>query len=269
MKAPVIALLTDFGLEDHYVASVKAVIMSINQQARMIDISHLVPPQDIRHGAFLLKEVYPYFPKGTIFLAVVDPGVGSSRRAICIRTNRGYLVGPDNGLLSLALQEERGYKIRRLENAAYFLKPVSAIFHGRDIFAPVAAWLSRKNIFPFLGPSLRTIQKIEWPLLRWNQNSVEGKIVHIDRFGNAISNISRSDIEAKVDFKANKIVVRVKSKQVKGICDFFAQGKKEPLIAVWNSSGFLELASPNRSAAQKFGLVLGGLVTLVFYERRL
>ncbi len=264
MKTSVIALLTDFGLEDHYAAALKAVIASINQNVQVIDICHLVRPQDIRTGAFLLREVYSYFPKGTIFVAVVDPGVGSSRRAICIRTSRGYLVGPDNGILSLALQGERGYQIRRIENDRYFLKPVSTTFHGRDIFAPVAAHLSRQNIFSRLGRSLRTIQKIEWPPLRWKKDSVEGTIVHIDRFGNAISNISRSDIEAKVDCKAKKVLIRVKSKQIKGICDFFMQGKREPLIAVWNSSGFLELASPNASAARRFGLLMNDAVTLIF-----
>ncbi len=136
-----IALLTDFGLTDHYVGSLKSVILGINPKAVIFDLTHEIRPQNIREGAYILNEIYKYLPKGAIVVAVVDPGVGSRREAICVETNRGYLLAPNNGLLSMALRHEK-YKARKITNDQYFLKPVSSTFHGRDIFSPCAARLS-------------------------------------------------------------------------------------------------------------------------------
>lgn len=256
MKQPIIALLTDFGLSDHYVGVLKGVISNINPNATMIDITHLIEPQNIRQGAILLQEVYPYYPKGTIFVAVVDPGVGSSRDAICIKTSKGYLIGPDNGLFSFILANERSYEIRKIENDKYFRRPLSATFHARDIFAPAAAHLSKQDIFKTLGRKLKRIG-VSWnTVLKWSDESLVGEIVYIDRFGNGITNISKSEFK-----KANKTSQRVKlkSKEV-SMKEFFAEGKKDELIAVWNSSQLLEFAVPNDSAEKKYEIKVGDSV---------
>jgi len=260
VKKPIIALLTDFGLTDHYAASLKAVILSINPNANIVDISHSVRPQNINEGAFLLREVYPHFPKGTIFVGVVDPGVGSLRRALCIRTSRGYLIGPDNGILSRAVENETKYEIRKIENDRYFRKPVSHTFHGRDIFAPVAAHLSLKDIFSMLGPLIYEIKMLTQAAPQLSKKSILGEIMYMDRFGNAISNISKNLILAR----QRKLRVKLKSITLNKICDYFSQGKKNELMAVWNSSDWLEFAIPNGSAQAKCKLNVGDKVQVTF-----
>ena len=141
-----IALLSDFGLKDHYVGSLKAVILGINPKATIFDVTHEIRPQNIREGAFILHAVYPVIPKGTIVVAVVDPGVGSMRQAICVKTSRGFLIGPNNGLFSLVLRDEAGYEARALVNDRYFHKPVSSTFHGRDVFSPSAATCNKGSM---------------------------------------------------------------------------------------------------------------------------
>ena len=249
-----IALLTDFGLTDHYVAVMKGSMLSVNPNAVIIDICHAIKPQAIREGAFILKEAYSSFPKGTIFVAVVDPGVGSNRRALCIQTSRGYLIGPDNGVLALALESETDYVIREIQNDQYFRKPVSATFHGRDIFGPTAAWLTKENIFTKMGPVLQNIQKLPMTKAHLEADSIVGEIIYVDHFGNALTNIPRKMV------KTGKKQVRVRSVQLKKICGFFSEGEAGKLMAVWNSSEVLELAVPNGSAAVKFGLKTGDKV---------
>ena len=262
IQKSVIALLTDFGWDDHYVASLKGVILSINPNAVIADISHSVRPQNVRDGAFLLREVYPHFPEGTIFVAVVDPGVGSSRRALCVQTSRGFLIGPDNGLLSLALRHENKFEAREIVNERYFLKPVSATFHGRDIFAPVAAHLSKRNIFVSLGPRLKTIQQIPFPAAKKTRNGIVGEIVYLDRFGNAMTNISKEIFGSRVSALSRRVQIHVKSLCLYGICEYFGEGKVNELMAVWNSSGLLELAVPNGSAEEQFRLSITDSVRL-------
>lgn len=252
-----IALLTDFGLSDHYVACVKGSILSINPEARLVDICHAVKPQAISEGAFLLKEAYVCFPKGTIFVVVVDPGVGSSRKALCIQTSRGYLIGPDNGVLSSALELETGYVAREIQNDQFFRKPVSSTFHGRDIFGPTAAWLSRGNIFGKVGPIAKTIHKLPIAKPRIEAQHVVGEIVYIDHFGNAFTNIPKSMVKSVVK------KVRVRSIELKKICEFFSEGEIGKLMAVWNSSDVLEIAVPNGSAQIKFGLKVGDKVSIL------
>ena len=155
----------------------------------MVDLTHDLPPGDIRGGAFALAASHRFFPKGTIHVAVVDPGVGSRRRAIAVQTAKGVFVGPDNGVLSWALAKEKVRAIHALENEAYFLQPVSRTFHGRDIFAPVAAHLSRGVPIQKLGPALKDFVRLDWPEPRVRRGGFEGEVVYIDRFGNAITNL--------------------------------------------------------------------------------
>lgn len=244
-----IALLTDFGLTDHYVGSLKSVILSIHPKAIIYDLTHEIRPQNIRDGAYILNAIYNYLPKGTIVVAVVDPGVGSRREAVCVETNRGYLMSPDNGILSMALRHQK-YKARKLTNDRYFLKPVSSTFHGRDIFSPCAAYLSRRNIFKSFGPTLESIYTLDTPKPSVSENSVQGEIVYIDRFGNAMTNISSEEVK----WRSFSVMV---GKQQVPVKTFFSAGKAGELLALWNSSQILELAVFNDSAEKLFGLKLG------------
>src|ERR1017187_2919149 len=185
----VLTLTTDFGTSDWFVGTMKGVIASIAPAANVIDLTHDLPPDDIRGGAFALAASHRFFPKGSIHVAVVDPGVGSRRKAIAVQTAKSLFVGPDNGVLSWALAKEKIGAIHALENEAYFLQPVSQTFHGRDVFAPVADPLSRGVPIHKFGPALKGVVRVSWSELRMRRGGLEGEVVYIDRFGNAITNL--------------------------------------------------------------------------------
>ena len=253
-----IALLSDFGLEDHYVGSLKAVIYAINPDAKVFDMTHGIRPQNIREGAFILNAVYPFLPQGTIVVAVVDPGVGSERQAIAVKTSRGFLIGPNNGIFTMVLERERTYEVRALTNDRYFMKPVSSTFHGRDVFSPSAAHLSQKEVFKSFGASVRNIHRLNLARVKVTGKLVQGEIVYMDRFGNAFTNVSKSNLGKK---SAHSVSVEVKKKRVQ-IKLFFSAGRKGSLIAVWNSSDLLELAVREDSAEKLYGLKVGDPVLL-------
>lgn len=250
-----IALLTDFGLTDHYVGSLKSVILSINPKAVIFDLTHEIRPQNVREGAYILSTIYPYLPQGTIVVSVIDPGVGSEREALCIETERGYLMGPDNGLMSVAVSHQK-FRARKLTNDKFFLKPVSSTFHGRDIFSSTAAHLSKRNIFESLGPMVDHFNILELPHPTANDRVVTGEIVHIDRFGNAMTNISFKEV------KWNNFSIQV-SGQTISLKPFFGAGKEKELFAIWNGSQILELAVFKGSAEKIHRLKLGDAVEVV------
>nr|MBI3614882.1 SAM-dependent chlorinase/fluorinase [Nitrospirota bacterium] len=192
MTSPIslITLLTDFGLRDYFVASMKGVILNINSQARIVDLSHDVAPQQIDEAAYLLKSSYRYFPDGTVHVAVVDPGVGSTRRALLVSTSRYYFVAPDNGLLSYIFDEELSVEVRVIENKQYRLDSEGATFDGRDFFAPAAAWLTKGQSPGSFGRLTRDYVKlpIEEPAVA--HKVLSGHIVYVDHYGNLISNIT-------------------------------------------------------------------------------
>lgn len=260
--ASIITLTTDFGLRDHYVAAMKGVILGINPQARVVDISHEVAPQDIIEAVYLTGQAWPWFPDGCVHLAVVDPGVGTARRAIVVVTARGTFVGPDNGVLSACLPQEArpagvalpvdvaAYAIERPE---FMLGRVSATFHGRDVFAPAAARLSLGAAASKCGPRLERIETIA-PLAAARQpdGSIRGRVIHVDRFGNAVTDIRGDDIDAGTVVEAagrRLAVVR-------------AYGEARGLASLVGSSGYLEVAVPNGSAAAQLGLDRGSPVTV-------
>lgn len=261
-----IALLTDFGLKDHYVGSLKSVILGINPRTVIFDITHDIRPQNIREGALVLHSVYSVLPKGTIVVAVVDPGVGSMRQALCVKTARGFLIAPDNGILSLVLRDEDKFEARKITNGRYFRKPVSLTFHGRDIFAPAAAWLSKKNVFHSFGPRIYKLHHLRIPHATKARDSMKGEIIYVDHFGNAITNISRIDFESVIGSGEIHIVVK-KEKQVP-LKPFFSAGTRGKLIAVWNSSDLLELAVRDNSAAERYHLRIGDPVMVRLAETR-
>lgn len=244
---PIITLVTDFGTADYFVAAVKGVILTTNPEVRIIDVTHEVPPQDIESGAFTLLASYNDFPPGTIHVGVVDPGVGSSRRGIALRAGAHYFVGPDNGLFSYICDRESQYEVFHLTEEKFFRPKPSASFHGRDIFAPVAAALSNGITPAQFGPQIKDEVRLA-PLtpVRDRDGSLRGRIINIDRFGNCITNFTRSDLP---DSAQLKLVVR--RKVIRQFRRFFADehGAKDELFAIWGSAGFLELAINGGSAA--------------------
>ncbi len=249
MRNPIITLLTDFGLKDPYVASMKGVMLSINPQCTLVDITHQVSSHDIREGAFILAQAYSTFPKGTIHLTVVDPGVGSARKPILVVTKNYFFVGPDNGLFTIALKEETVKQVVLLTNQNFFLSEVSGTFHGRDIFAPVAAYLSSGVKPKSFGPSIKSWHKISFPGPVMRGGKLIGEIVHVDAFGNLVSNIPRKDF---LRFsKGRSSLIRVGRRTILGLKKGYWEGKRDEVIALFGSGGFLEI-SVREGNAQKF-----------------
>jgi S-adenosylmethionine hydrolase len=248
MKNSFITLLTDFGTKDHYVASMKGTILSINPQCTLIDITHHVSPHDINEGAFILANAYSFFPKGTIHLSVIDPGVGGSRKPILIVTPNYLFVGPDNGLFTYALKREKVKKVVALTNQNFFLSHMSTTFHGRDLFAPVAAYLSlgvKPNEF---GPKLDSWVELDFERPSIRGGKLIGEILHIDAFGNLISNINGEQLFHFV--KDRPFVNRIGGRTIKGLKRGYREGKKNEPMALIGSGGLLEI-SVREGNAQK------------------
>ena len=245
-KWPIITLLTDFGLKDPYVASMRGVILSINPKSVLVDITHQVNSHDIKEGAFILGQAYSHFPKGTIHLSVVDPGVGSARKPILIVTKNYSFVGPDNGLFTIALRRERVKQAVVLTNQKFFRSEISATFHGRDIFAPVAAYVSLGVKPESLGPSIKSWQEISFPDPAMKQRKLVGEIVHVDAFGNLVSNIDRKSL---LQFsKGRPLVTKIGKRTMRGLKKAYWEGKKDAPMALIGSGGFLEISLREGSA---------------------
>ncbi len=255
----IITLTTDFGYKDPYVGSMKGVILSINPRAKVVDISHEVEPQNVREAAFLLASTYRFFPKGTIHVVVVDPGVGSRRKILCARTSSGYFLAPDNGILTPVLQHESRFSLREVSNPLFFREEISSTFHGRDKFAPSAAHLSLKDIFNRFGPTLSQFQKLPWPKPKIEKNKILGEVIHVDRFGNLITNIENFHLKGH---RVPPAAVRVGRINVSKWARYYAESKRGELIALLNSTDYLEIAMPNESAARKTGATIGSSVIL-------
>ncbi|MGO9316115.1 MAG: S-adenosyl-l-methionine hydroxide adenosyltransferase family protein [Syntrophobacteraceae bacterium] len=257
MNPPIITLLTDFGLQDGYVASMKGVILGICPDAKLVDISHLVAPRDVRSGAFVLYTSYEFFPQGTIHLAVVDPGVGTERSPIAIRAKSCFFVGPDNGLFSFVLKET-GWEARRLENRQFWKSQLSSTFHGRDLFAPVAAHIARGAHFDDLGPSCDPVLA-QWGEPIVGKGQVEGEVIHIDHFGNAIINVMRETLEKQGP--AEKWTTSAGKTVIHSIQQTYGRVSAGKALALTGSSGLIEIAVNHGNAASELGLRSGTKVT--------
>jgi S-adenosyl-L-methionine hydrolase (adenosine-forming) len=265
MRNPIITLLTDFGTKDHYVASMKGVILNINPQCILIDITHQVNPHDIQKGAFLLANTYSYFPKGTIHLSVVDPGVGGGRKAILLVTQNYFFVGPDNGLFTLIAQREKVKQVVVLTKRKYFLPRVSMTFHGRDIFAPVAAHLSlgiKPNVFGYKIGSLEELE-FEKPIIK--ERKLLGEILHIDTFGNLVSNIDEEKLFRFI--QSRPFVIRAGREGIHGLKRGYWEGKKGELIALLGSGGFLEISVREGNAQKMLGVKRGDNIEIKLEAR--
>ncbi len=260
-----IALLTDFGLNDTYVGSLKASALKVNPALPILDLCHNIQPQNIDHAAFVLRMVYQDYPKGTVFTCVVDPGVGTERHAIAVQAGPYYFVGPDNGLFTFALQEEGISQIVHLNNESLWNQPVSQTFHGRDIFGPCAAHLATNQDLSALGsPFEGNLQELDWSLIDSAQEQLAGRVGHVDRFGNLITSIHQSDVSEYEKSSQQK-------PQSIHSCDWnirwghtYEDAPEETLVGIWGSSGFLEIAMRQGSAQQELDCGIGEPVYLSF-----
>lgn len=255
----VITLITDFGTQDWFVGAMKGVILSIAPGAQVVDITHEVRPGDVWAGAFALAASWRCFPRGSVHVAVVDPGVGSHRPALAVETDEGIFVGPDNGVLSLALADQRLRSVRALQNQKYFRTPVSATFHGRDIFAPVAAHLSRGLAVSKLGPPVDNLVRLAEPQPARRGRTVAGRIVYLDRFGNAITNLA-ADCELLSGRRSACVVAA--GEHVCPVREFYQAVPRGRPVAVPGSTGFWEIAVNGGSAAERLRLRVGDKVLL-------
>jgi hypothetical protein len=252
---PVITLLTDFGTTDPYVGMMKGVIAAICPRANVVDITHEVPPQDIRTGAFFLERSFRYFPAGTIHVAVVDPGVGTSRKPLAVRSEGHFFVGPDNGLLGPAARRPRAVKLSRV---SYFRASVSQTFHGRDIFAPVAAHLAAGAALEDLGPAERSIVKLPSARPRRVARGLRGSVASVDRFGNLITNLDLADWKSlcRPRLTAGPFIAT-------DLSPSYGAVRPGELAVILGGYGVLEIAARNASASKVLGLGSGALVELL------
>ena len=250
MSRAVITLTTDFGLADHFVGVMKGVILSINPEVDLVDLSHGVAAHDILECAFLIAQSYRYFPPDTIHLVVVDPGVGSNRRPILATTAHYKFVAPDNGVLSLLYGREECFEVRHLTNDRYFLKPVSHTFHGRDIFSPVAGWLSKGVEVDRFGECITDYVRLAVPRpLRSPDGSVTGAILKVDSFGNLITNLTPQDTPELFSEKPSSFAIIINHQTIARLCTSYSAGKSSEPFAILGSSGYLEVCTNQGSAA--------------------
>jgi len=259
MHRSLITLTTDFGLADHYVAAMKGVILSIHPQAEIIDVSHQISPYSIEEAAFVIAQTYPYYPRRTVHVAVIDPGVGTERRPILVQAAGQYFIGPDNGVFGLVCRRER-HKFRLLENRKYFREEVSSTFHGRDIFAPSAAHLSRGVRPSKLGP---IIGDYLMPMFaeprRTGKKTWRGNVLKVDHFGNLITNFPSIEFAGPED---PPFRLRLGKRTVRELATTFAECGKGELSVLPGSSGYLEVVTRQDSAARLIGCAPGDRVSL-------
>lgn len=255
MARPTVALLTDFGTRDHYAGTLKGVILGICPDVNLVDIGHDVDAHDVMAGALSLAACYRYFPHGTIFLVVVDPGVGSARRGIAADTGDYKFVAPDNGVLSAVFRDSPPKKVIELSERKYALPTVSRTFEGRDRFAPAAAHLAKGVALVSLGRSLPDYQRIDLPVPLIQDDALVGEVVRVDRFGNLITNIDRRTFEQFADRRA--IAVAVGGAEIPRIVAAYAEAPRAELCALFGSTDHLEIAINAGDAAAVLGLGRG------------
>lgn len=259
----VITLLTDFGDRDYFVASMKGVILGINPQARIVDLGHTVTPHQVEEAAYLLKASYKYFPDGTVHVAVVDPGVGSTRRPLLVSTSRHFFIAPDNGLLSYIFQDETGVEVRQIENRQYRLDSEGTTFDGRDLFAPAAAWLTKGQQPGSYGKLINDYVRLPIAEPKWEGSVLTGTIVYVDRFGNLISNFTLfhvQDVQGRT--KRSSVSVRIGGVTIDGLVRSYADGDRAAPHALINSNGQVEVFLKEGSAAEMLKVIRGGPITL-------
>jgi len=256
---PIITLTTDFGLADPFVGIMKGVILSIAPLAQIIDLTHQIEPQNIIQAALTLETAHRYFPKNTVHLVVVDPGVGSERRAIAVKTKTATFVGPDNGVLTAVMPPSSC--IYELCNKKYFLPEISFTFHGRDVFAPAAAWIAKGTPLSKMGRKIDDPQLLELPQPEVKKNAITGEIIHIDHFGNCISNISSELLNATFQLNA-ALTLKIGKTRIHDFSSHYSQCKKGDIGCLINSCGKVEIFCRDGNAASKLKCRPGTSLTI-------
>ena len=263
-RRPIITLTTDFGLNDHFVGTVKGVILNIVPDAEIVDICHSVPAFDLLDGALTLAAAYPYFPAGTVHMVVVDPGVGSARRPLVATTERYEFVAPDNGVLSLVYRREERLRVHHASAQHYFLRPVSQTFHARDIFAPVAAYVAKGVAPAKFGEEISDFIRLDLPSpQRIDDATLRGTVLKTDHFGNLITNITAQEVPALLRPGSASLKILVGQREIAGIKTAYAEGAPGEVFGILGSMGYLEIAANQTSAAKILGVGKGGAVDLL------
>ena len=256
----IVTFTTDFGPRDSYAGTMKGMVLSANPEARLVDITHEIPAHNIVNAAFTLARTCRYFPRGTIHVAVVDPGVGGQQKDIAILTDNYIFVGPDNGIFALVLSQEKPLEIRVIENAPFILSKISDTFHGRDVFAPCAGYLSAGRSFSEVGYTLGRIQQLEYPRIKYEGNVLKGEVVSIDSFGNMITNIHRDSFRS---FSGKqKVNIYFGGERFTEISDRYLDVPQGSPLVLFGSSGHMEISMNGRSAAAYFMAALGSPVII-------
>lgn len=262
-RQPIVTLTTDFGLNDHFVGTMKGVILDIIPEATIVDICHSVQAFDILDGALTIAQAYDYFPVGTVHVVVVDPGVGTARRPIIASTERHHFVAPDNGVLSLMYAREERLHVRHISSTHYFLQPLCNTFHARDIFSPVAAYLAKGVDSLKFGEEVTDFVRFNAPRPKAAEgNSLRGVVLKVDRFGNLVTNITPEDAPALFAEKTPAFKLTVGKRDVTSLRTAYAEGTPGEIFAIMGSMGYLEIAANRGSAGQQVGVGKGAEVAL-------
>ncbi len=261
MTNPIITLTTDYGLFDHLVGVMKGAILKINPDAQIIDITHNIAPFDLLDGALAITSTYSYFPPRTIHVVVVDPGVGTERRPLLVSGQNQYFLAPDNGVLSGVYEREHPVLVRNITSEHYFARPVSKTFHGRDVFAPVAAWLSKSWQPGSMGEEITDFKKFVMPRPKEADGLWKGAVLKVDVFGNLITNFRAEDLSPE-SLEKGEINLQVGNQAVTRLVPTFANGNNGEAVAYVGSSGYLEIAVNKGSASKALGIGRGAAVLL-------
>jgi S-adenosyl-L-methionine hydrolase (adenosine-forming) len=260
---PLITLTTDFGLNDHFVGTIKGVILDIVPEAEIVDICHAVQAFDVLDGALTVAQAYSYFPNATVHVVVVDPGVGTARRPILLSTGRHYFVAPDNGVLSLVYGREERLEVRHINAEHYYRQPVSNTFHARDIFAPVAAYLAKGVETAKFGEEITDYVRFNAPKPKpVDAQTIRGVVLKVDRFGNMVTNITPQDVPALFQAVPPAFKIRVGKQEITEIHPNYASGAPNEVFGILGSMGYLEIAANRASAAQLTGAGKGSEVII-------
>jgi S-adenosylmethionine hydrolase len=261
LSRPIITLTTDYGASDHFTAVMKGVILSINPEVNIVDITHSVLAHDILDGAMAIGQAFRYFPPKTIHVVVVDPGVGTERRPLLVAGDQHYFVGPDNGVLSSVYEQSESLHVWNVISEHYFRQPVSKTFHGRDIFAPVAAWLTKSWQTSSFGEPITDFVRFAIPKAKVNGNQVQGAVLRVDHFGNLITNVTVEDVPDLLVASGN-LKINVGNGQVSKVVRTFAEGAAGEVVGLIGSSGYLEISVNKGNASRTLGVGRGAEVTV-------
>jgi hypothetical protein len=267
-QSRIVTFTTDFGITDHYVGAMKGVILNINPSTQLVDISNSVQAYDVLDGAIAISQAYKYFPADTIHLVIVDPGVGTSRRPLLVRTDRHFFLAPDNGVLSFVFEQEKErLQVRHITSEHYFLQPISQTFHGRDIFAAIAGWLSKGVDSAAFGEEINDYVRFAAPKPKpMAPNTIKGVVLKVDKFGNLITNIRPDDLPQLFRPEPPAFRVIIGKAEISKIKTAYAQGTPGETFAILGSMGFLEIATNRGNAARLVGADKGSDVGLVLED---